>query len=287
MTGARVAVIVAASDHDPIATSSIAAFVNEVRGRGEVVVVGTLHEGVSTGTTNVRMIERRPGTLVPLLWRDGLRDVDADWVAFSTIQMVPCARWLDELMVVAERSGADGVGGTIEPGAQLRAVDRAIYLQRYLAYSKQGTLPARPSGENAIYRRDRLMEHESSWEDGFWETEVQRRIEGQGGGWGTAPTASVIYNGSTRFRRILGQRVAHARRFGAIRAREQGPLVRGLRAMTGPLLPGLMAARISRGLIGRGMPIRPWLTAIPPFLGIAGAWASGETIGTLFGLNRD
>ena len=195
MTTPRVAVIVACPESGPTVDASVATFLREVEGRGEVVAVGPSASRLAGQFPGLRAVDRPSGWLVPELWRDGLRESDAELVAFSTSQMIPRNGWLDDLISALQRSGAAGVGGAIEPGLGLGAVDRAVYLQRYLNYAPPVMLPARPSGENAIYRRSWLDEVQSSWAEGFWETEVQREIEGQGGEWSTAPRATPTASG--------------------------------------------------------------------------------------------
>jgi hypothetical protein len=220
--------------------------------------------------------------LVPELWREGLRAVDADLVAFSTTQMVPRVGWLRALVGRLDESAAWGVGGAIAAGHPLGAVDRAVYLQRFLNYGPGMALPARPSGENALYRRDRLAEVEDAWSEGFWEAEVHRRLEGRGATWAAEPSAVVDYAGSTRLGEIARQRVAHARRFGAGR----GLVARLVRGMAAPVVPAVLLGRAGRGLVRRRMDLGPWLGALPSFLVIAGAWAAGEALGCWAGRAR-
>jgi hypothetical protein len=182
-----------------------------------------------------------------------------------------------------DTTGAWGVGGAIAAGAGLGAVDRAVYLQRFLAYGPGATLPARPSGENALYRRDRLEEVGRDWSEGFWEAEVQRALDDRGASWAAEPGAVVDHVGTARLGSMARQRIAHARRFGAVRAAGLGRAERWARGLAAPLVPGLLLARAGRGLARRQMRLGPWLGAVPSFLAIAGAWSVGEALGTFGG----
>jgi hypothetical protein len=264
MTGGRVAIVLAAIEPGPTHSASIAGFLREVEGTGEVMVVGG-------GRSDPR--------LVPELWRDGLREVDADLVAFSTTQMVPVVGWLDAMRARLVGSGAWGVGGSIAAGVGLGPLDRSVYLQRFLSYAPGLPLQVRPSGENAIYRRDRLVEVADAWSEGFWEAEVHRRLESMGGGWAVAPEAIVTYGGGMRLRSAARQRILHGRRYGSDRSKGWGRSRRWLRALATPLVPAVLLGRARRGLASRGMAVGPWLPALPSFLLLAGAWATGETIG--------
>ena len=193
--------------------------------------------------------------------------------------MVPRVGWLRALMGRMDETGAWGVGGAIGPGQGLGRVDRAVYLQRYLRYGPGHPLPIRPSGENALYRRERLDEVEDAWAEGFWEVEVQRRLERLGATWAAEPGAVVEDEGTTRLLDVLGQRVAHARRFGADRAAGWGRAERRWRPLATPLVPAVLLARAGRGLVKRRMGLGPWLPAVPSLLAIASAWAAGEALG--------
>ncbi len=292
----RVAVVLA-SIPGPAFEASVAGFLREVEGLGSVVLVEGASRRPFPQTTShpnppqqggrgperrsddpgLRILPSSSSRLVPELWRDGLRSVDAEMVAFSTTQMVPRAGWLRALMGRLGRSDAWGVGGSIAAGDRLGPVDRAVYLQRFLAYGPGTSLPLRPSGENALYRRDRLAEVEGAWAHGFWEAEVHRRLEDRGARWAPEPSAVVDYAGATSLGEIVRQRVAHARRFGASRPSGR---VRGLAA---PLVPAVLLGRAGRGLIRRRMAVGPWLAAVPSFLVIASAWAAGEALGAWSG----
>jgi hypothetical protein len=289
----RAAVVLAATGRGRVHEESVAGFLREVGGCGEVVVVEggrtTPHpnplpqgERGPDSVSGLRILKSPRGCLVPELWREGLRAVDAELVAFSTTQMVPRDGWLRALMERLGESAAWGVGGAIAARERLGAVDRAVYLQRFLNYGPGMALPTRPSGENAIYRRDRLREVEDAWSEGFWEAEVHRRLEGQGATWAAEPSAVVDYAGSNRLGEIARQRVEHARRFGAGR----GAVARVVRGLAAPVVPAVLLGRAGRGLIRRGMGVGPWLGALPSFLVIAGAWAAGEALGCWAGRAR-
>jgi hypothetical protein len=279
----RVAVVVASNGQGPSFAASIDGFLREVEGRGEVVLVQSHCESIVSSARGLRILQRPPGRLVPELWRDGLRAVDADRVAFSTSEMIPGVGWLDSLLDGMSSPDIWGVGGAIVAGEQLGPVERAVYLQRFLRYGPSVPLPERPSGENAIYRRERLAEVADAWDEGFWESEVQARLEAGGGHWAKAPGAIVTYDGSTRLFAIARQRVEHARRFGAIRALDWSRRVRWLRGLAMPVVPAFLLARAGKGLVRRRMPLAPWVSALPSFLVLASAWASGETLGVCLG----
>jgi hypothetical protein len=283
MSNGRVAVIVASQGRGPIFAASIDGFLREVEGRGEVVLVQSTSENSFARVRGLRILQRPAARLVPELWREGLRAVDADRVAFSTSEMIPGVGWLDSLLEGMSGPEIWGVGGAIDARDRLGRVERAVYLQRFLRYGSSAPLPERPSGENALYCRERLARVEDAWAEGFWEAEVQRRLEADGGHWAKAPGAIVTYAGSTRLFAIVGQRVEHARRYGAIRASDWNQGMRWLRGLATPVVPALLLARAGSRLLRRRMAVGPWLAALPSFLVLSAAWAAGETFGTCLG----
>ncbi len=281
-------VIVAATHAHEGLAASLDRFVAEAGPLGRVVVASPDEAPSATPHPSVRWVRSRQCRLAPELWRDGLLTSEAPLVAFSTSQMTPSAGWLSALLATLRESGAAGVGGPIEPALGLSATDRAVALLRYSAYFPP--LPdlgrGSPPGENALYRRDRLLEVESSWADGFWEVEVQRALVARGHGLAMGRSAVVAFGGGTGLASMARQRFAHARRYGRSRSSGLGLGRRLLRAASAPLVPPLLFARIARALQARGMAARPWLPALPALAALASAWAVGEASGALEGSYR-
>ena len=74
----------------------------------------------------VQVIARRPGSLVPELWRDGLNATSEPLILFTTAQMIPARGWLAALLRCLENANAAAVGGPIEAADDLTAIDRAV-----------------------------------------------------------------------------------------------------------------------------------------------------------------
>ena len=280
------AVVVALTDSaTPRLEASLARFAEEVGPLGEVWLVdGSGHpsgEVLSRRFSNVRVIRSPAGRLAPELWRDGLLATDAAFVAFSTAQMIPQNGWLASLKSKLIESGASGVGGPIEPGPGLSATDRAVALLRYAGYfpSPARPVPSRTAGDNALYRRDRLMKVQQSWLGGFWEVDVHKALRDRGESL-VMSEASVTFLGGVTLRSMARQRVAHARRYGSGRSSGLSLSARLARIAASPLVPFVISGRIVKALKVRGMTLMPWLPAWPSLMVLASAWALGEAIGT-------
>lgn len=290
---ARVAVVVASVDASETARASLRRFAEEVRGRGEVVVVDASRDGtageIERTMPGVRVIRRAPGALAPELWRDGLRATDAPLVAFSTAAMVPEPGWLDAMLARLDATGAAAVGGPIEPAGSLSATDRAVYLLRYVNYLRPlpGSGVTEPPGDNAIYRRDCLLGLGPRIDRGFWEAEIHARLRARGERLAMAEGAVLTFHGGSRFGASVGQRHRHGRHYGAARAGLMKAPERLARAAVSPIVPFLLARRIASALRSRRRGLGEWLPALPGLSLLLAAWAAGEARGTWAGFGTD
>jgi hypothetical protein len=282
----RIAVIVASTDAVATIRACLTRFVEEVGGRGEVIVVdascdGTAEE-IARAFAGVRVLRRPAGTLAPELWRDGMLATDAPLVALSTARMVPVHGWLEAMLERLETTDAAVAGGPIEPASGLAPIDRAVYLHRYVNYLRP--LPAirqpDPPGDNTVYRRERLKGLEPLWSRGIWEVEVHRELRRTGERIVMADRASVTYLGGEHLARCLRQRYRHGHHFGAHRARSLSVAERLARTIAAPLVPLVMLGRIVAALSARGQRLVPWIAALPELVPLLGAWACGEVLGT-------
>jgi hypothetical protein len=139
-----------------------------------------------------------------------------------------------------------------------------------------------PPGDNALYRRDRLMAIETNWLDGFWEVEVHKALRDRGESLAMAHQAVVSFVGGVGLASMAAQRFRHARHYGVGRSTGLTIMARLARAATAPLVPPLLCLRIARALRVRRMALAPWLPALLPLVGLAWCWAIGEAVGTLF-----
>jgi Glycosyl transferase family 2 len=283
--GPIVTVVIAAIDARVTVAESVARFTEDLRGRGEVILVDASRDGTADEAASCKpslKILRRPvGRLAPELWRDGLESARTPLVAFSTAQMVPKPGWCTAMLDAVTATDAAGVGGPIAPAPRLSNIDRALYLLRYANYLPPLPNSARfdPPGDNALYQRDRLLAVRDSWISGFWELEVHDQLRRRGEALSIAHQAVVEFQGGSRLGPSARHRHAHAQRFGASRAAGRSLPHRLGRTLIAPAVPAVMLARIVRNLKRRGEPIRPWTRALPQLAVLLSAWSVGEATG--------
>ena len=282
-------VVLAAIDARSTVVESVAGFRSAIGDRGNVVLADASRDGTAELARerfpDLEILHFPSGRLAPQLWRDGMEATDTPLVAFSTAQMVPRADWLDRMLDALESTGAAGVGGPIAASPGLSATDRALYLLRYAGYAPPLPESGRfePPGDNAIYRRDRLVGLERAWKRGFWEVEVHRALRDRGETLASAAGAAVTFRGGSKLGPAIRQRLAHARHFGAGRARGRGISHRLIRSAATPAVPPLLLARIVGQLRRRGEPIGAWAGALPKLAVLLGAWSIGESAGAWLG----
>lgn len=281
----KVAVIVASIDARSTIRSSLARFVEEVSGIGELIVVDASRdrtaEVIVEAFPQVRLIRRLPGAVTPELWREGLYETDAPFVAFSTAAMAPNRGWLQQLVGTLEQEDASVVGGPINPQVGLHVIDRAVYLLRYVNYLAPlpTTRSLDPPGDNALYRRECLTGLEAIVAQGFWEAEIHRVLRRRGDALVMAPEASVEFQGGGRLAPTVRQRFIHAMQYGAARGARLHPVERLARTLAAPLVPLVLLRRIVSTLRERDRALGPWIPAVPELALLLLAWSGGEARG--------
>jgi len=258
------------AEQEPRGFGILEEFAAQAEALGGEVLLATSREEDSLPIANVRRIQARSDSLVPELWRDGLREAKNPFVALTTATMRPRANWLKALMDAMNETGALAVGGSILPAAGLRPLDSALYLARYANYANPST-KTWPAGENAIYRREHLMRLERIWSTGFWETEVYRFLSSEN--IGLERKAVLEYSGGAEWRSTLARRFRHGKRYGSTRGKSR------LRALAAPLTPAILGFRTLRVLVGGPSPAGLDLRAFPAWLAVTTAWSIGEGLG--------
>jgi hypothetical protein len=292
--GARpMTVVLAAIDARATIAVSLDRWLSELGGHGAVLVVDASRDGtadlVADAFPDVRLLRRPPGRLAPELWRDGLEAADSPLIAFSTAQMVPAPGWRRAMLDRLAETGAAVVGGPIGPPASRTSAGLAIYVLRYVHYLPPLIDPERiePPGDNAVYVRQRLEGLEPLWKEGFWEVEIHRALRARGDRTVLVDGAVVTLEGvGGSFLSLIGQRYAHARHYGASRARNLRPASRLARMAAAPLIPPVLLWRIVAALHARSQSLGPWLSALPCLTFLLAAWSLGEARGMGVGFFR-
>jgi hypothetical protein len=219
------------------------------------------------------------GALVPELWREGIDASSGEVVCLTISPMRPAADWVATARRMVGEAAA--IGGTIEPGEELRLRDWAEYFCRYardmLPFEVRETedLP----GDNSVYSRAALERVREVYRDGFWEPEVNRAIREDGGRLLQSPELVVRQGRSNGFRPFMRQRLAHGRAYGRQRGRRFSTGRNAAGVLVAVVVPLVLLARTFREVFSRRRLRARLIFSLPVLLAYNIAWAGGEAIG--------
>lgn len=252
----------------------------------ELIVADASRDGTAARVAaldgSARLIRCAPDTLAPQLWAAGYRQSVGRIVAFTTGHCLVSPGWASALTEALDQ-GATGAGGPLVIGEGTGPLDWAVFYLRYGGVMPHtlgsGRVTGEIAGDNAAYRREALDRHAATFAGGFWEIDFHRLVRRDGGWLAAVPDAVIAFSRSFPALTIFRHRFAHGRHFGA------GCVSQGTRTMwqmvlAAPLVPFVLAGRTAvRAARGPA----PWrfIAALPWFLPLACAWASGEAWGAL------
>jgi glycosyltransferase involved in cell wall biosynthesis len=180
------------------------------------------------------------------------------------------------------------IGGVVEPGEELRALDLALYFCDY----GQFLLPVTPgstndlAGNNVIFKQEVLQQGDDFAKTGFWKTFFCHQLEAQGQTFIALDRLLVYYHRCISLNQLLRRRYIHGRCFGAMRAQRCSSTQRVLYTLTGPLLPGLLTYKLIRKVWYKARYRRKFLFVLPFSFFILLFWSIGEWTGNLFGAGQ-
>lgn len=196
----------------------------------------------------------------------------------------PDPRWCANI-VKAFQGDYAGVGGAIENGVD-RLLNWAVYFCDFGAY--QNPVSAGPtsmiSDVNASYRREALEAIRPVWEQSFNQVVVNRAILERGGKLGIFPDIVVWqHREGLRLGEAVAERFVWGRSFASARCGWIGRGERLLRALTTPLLPAVLVARMAANVLRKGRLRKQFAAALPLILLLEASWSLGELAGYLSG----
>lgn len=232
-----------------------------------------------------RFVESK-GALVPHLWREGIDQTHGDIVALTISSMEPAHDWIATIHAQHERR--DVVAGAIDPGPALRSSGWAEYFCRYA----RDMSPFEPHecadlpGDNATYKRSLLERVRETFDDGFWEPDVHRRLRETGVELWHDSTLLVRQGRSVGFGAFARQRLLHGRAYGRQRGARFGRARNGVGILAAPLVPALLTLRAAREVFTRRRLRARFLLSLPQLLLFNVMWALGEARGHADALRR-
>jgi len=256
----------------------------------EILVVGGTAGGWRAAEPGVPIetLEAPPASSLPQLLGRGLAASRGRLVAFTEAHVTFEAGWIERALEVESREEVAAVGGFVAPGAELGAVDRAVFLCDYAAF-----LPPVPGGEttslpgcNLVFRRQVLEAADRPAEAGFWKTFLCDTLLADGEKLALDSSLGCRHHLHLSAAGWLRKRLVHGRCYGGMRRRGWSFPRRAIYAVTAPLVPLVLFARLVR-LVWPRNDYRALLVSHAPlcFLAIA-LWVVGEWLGNLVGPGR-
>ena len=232
------------------------------------------------GHSNVSVIFSPAGSLIPVLWKEGILAANADRIALTTAHCVPERDWVPGLLGI-DMSATPAVGGVITNDSAANARSWAIYLLRYIAFSPPLTAGKVTdiAADNALYRREDILKNSDLLEDGFWEPSFHRRFCQAGLSLMLDPGLRVIHKNCYTTRQFFQQRLAHGKAFGMDRCVDISEFKRRILILLSPLIPFVFLSKICLRVLKNRKYLGKFLISLPWLMFFLTAWGLGEANG--------
>lgn len=229
---------------------------------------------------NVSIVGAPAESLVPHLWRDGIRLAKAERVALTTAHCIPHKDWVD-LLLEADTTRWPGIGGVIDNDPKASASNWAVFFLRYLAFAppRQAGVVHDLAADNAIYRRAAILAHPDLLDIGFWEPSFHQRFVAAGESLYLDPSIIVVHHGLERPADFVRHRHAHGREYGLARGSGRSIGRRLALLLVSPFVPIVIIGRILLRMKSRSHYVMHLPRAFGWLVCFVFAWASGETRG--------
>ncbi len=238
--------------------------------------------GIISVFNNCRMITCKKGRLIPEMWGDGIRVAQAHNVALTTAHCIPAPDWVDKLLSTNMQE-YPGVGGIIENDIASNARDWAIFFLRYISFSppQKSREINEIAADNAVYRREDILENGDLLEKGFWEPSFHSRFRKKNMTLFLSSDLVAIHRNLYTTGQFFKQRLAHGKEFGLARVTEISMVKRLILILLSPALPVLFLKKIIVSVNRDGVHKSKLPKAIPWLLVFLLAWGLGEARGYL------
>ncbi len=231
---------------------------------------------------NVKSLQSPVGSRIPHMWRDGLMAANAERVGLLSAHCIPAPDWLSSVLALSFGPTDAAIGGYLTNSGDAKASDWAIYLLRYVNYSRPRSEQClNIAADNAVYLRSEILRYPKLLARGFWEPEFHREFLRCGLTLRLSPALQAIHCNRYSPTAFAKQRRDHGFEFGCDRGRRLSTFQLVGYVLAAPLIPLVFFSKI-RGSAQR----QGWWREVPfgtaLWLGyFILHWAAGETRGLL------
>ena len=222
---------------------------------------------------------------IPKLRAAAMAEATGKIIAVTEDHCVVAEDWFLEIMK-AHQLGYAVVGGAVENGMTDRILDWSVFLCEY----SSAMLPVPPGevsyipGNNVAYKRAALEMIDDTFKQNFWEFFWHERLKQTGIKFLSVPSMLVIHKKKFGFFYFLSQRFHYSRSFAAMRRLLVPASKRFYYLLASPLLPVVMAWRITRDIFWNKKRLyKQFIFAVPSLAVFLISYAMGEFVGYLLG----
>ena len=213
-----------------------------------------------------------------------LAEVDGDLILLTKDHCAADANWVRAHVDARRRHpDAGAVGGVMRTERSASALDWAVFFLDFFRYLEP--MGTRQSASltvcNVSYRRSQLAVVRSVWDSIYHETAVHDALRDRFGPLYITPGAVVTTRRRVRFARIVRERYALGRSFGATRLAYASAARRIGYVLCAPVVPLLVLTRMSAAVLRKP---QQWVRLVRGFAYVVVllcAWAVGEWIGSI------
>ncbi len=261
-----------------------------LKDQAEVIVADCCDDGVTalirSQYPRVKLLSFRERKTIPELRAIGMKQARGTIVALTEDHCVAEPHWYERILR-AHQTHYGAIGGAVENDPSIiRAVDWAVFFCEYSQYMNPipaGEIADIP-GNNLSYRREFLAHIGDMLDEGcFWETALNGRLRERGVKLYSDPSIVVYHKKVFGLGYFIRQRYHYARSYAGMRVARSSWPKRILCALSCPLLPVLLMARISRRVVSKRRHRDQWARALPLVALFTLVWAWGEFVGYLSG----
>lgn len=214
----------------------------------------------------------------------GLAQTKAGVIAMTEDHAVPAADWVSRILAAHQRPFAV-IGGAIENGID-QPMNWALY---YCDFGRYGSpLPAGEveyvSDVNVSYKREALEAVRDVWHSEYHETTVHWTMKQRGIELRLDPALKVYqHRPPMTFANAFRERTEWGRVFAETRVAAIGFSQRMVYALTTPLLPAVLLARVAKHMLRQSRSLGQMAATLPLVAGLLFGWAWGEFLGYVSG----
>lgn len=258
---------------------------------GEIIVADSSTDGtdrlIRKQFPTVRLLHFEESLVLAQLRGKGIAIAKGSIVAILDPYSIVAENWLTELTRTHQAVPNPIVGGTVDlyNADEQNLYTWATYINEYgmfMSPLEAGAMEILP-GSNISYKRSVLFDGEYPKHSEFWKTFVNQNVEAAGSELWQTPSIRVHLHKPIAFWDFFHSRFDHGRCFAGMRAMNLSTGERLLRALTTPLLPGVLLWRWGSCYWRKRCYRAKLLLTLPLQILLFSNWAWGECVGYCFG----